>query len=215
MSRLRRKYYDYFSIIYDRFVALHSSDRSGNLREYLSEKTQTAKQDRILDICTGTGSLLQHLSKRVGKNGIVVGVDFSRGMLVVAGRKTNRLNQVYLIQANVGHLPFKKHLFDTATCAYGFYELKGETQDKCLREIGRVLKKRKPFLLMEHDIPKNPIIRAFFYARMASMGPQQALQILRHEIDLLSRHFKFVEKIRTPTGRSKIIICKEQNSTSA
>ncbi len=211
MSKLRIKYYDYFSIIYDRFVSLHSSDRSGNLRKYLSEKTETVKQDRILDICTGTGSLLQHLQKRIGENGVVVGIDFSRGMLKVAGQKTNRFNQVYLIQANVSHLPFKKHVFDAVTCAYAFYELKGETQDKCLREIGRVLKNKKPFLMMEHDIPENPVIRIFFYLRMLSMGPKKALQTLKHEKDLLSHYFKFVEKIKTPTGRSKIIICKVQS----
>ena len=83
-----------------------------------------------------------------------------------------------------------------------------------MREIGRVLKSKKPFLMMEHDIPENPVIRAFFYVRMLSMGPKRALQILRHEIDLLSHHFKFVEKIRTPTGRTKIIICKVPLSNS-
>jgi ubiquinone/menaquinone biosynthesis C-methylase UbiE len=99
-------------------------------------------------------------------------------------------------------------VFDAVTCAYAFYELKGDTQDKCLREIGRVLKSRRPFLMMEHDIPENPVIRAFFYVRMLSMGPKKALQMLRHEIDVLSRYFKCVKKIKTPTGRSKIIICR-------
>ena len=209
MSKLRIKYYDCFSTIYDRFVSFHSSDRSGDLRKYLSEKSETDKRDRVLDICTGTGSLLQHLAKRVGIDGMVVGIDFSGGMLAVAGKKTSGLHQVYLLRANADHLPFKTDVFDAVTCAYAFYELKGVSLDKCLREIGRVLKSRKPFLMMEHELPEHPAIRAFFYVRMLSMGPKKALQVLRHEVDLLSRHFKCVEKIRTPTGKSKIIICKE------
>ena len=63
--------------------------------------------------------------------------------------------------------------------------------------------------MMEHDLPEKPWVRAMFYLRLASMGAKRALSILRHEKKMLGRHFRSVEKVLTPTGRSKIIICRK------
>ncbi|MBW2119707.1 MAG: class I SAM-dependent methyltransferase, partial [Deltaproteobacteria bacterium] len=208
VRKFRQKYYDHFSKIYDRFVALHSFDRQGSLRNYLSEKTGTQKGGKVLDICTGTASLLKHLQKKTGEDGIVVGVDFSRGMLGIAREKTASTDHVFLVQADVSHMPFKARIFDAVTCAHAFYELQGKAQDQSLREIGRLLKPGKPFLMLEHDVPNHPLIRMLFYVRLLSMGPSRAMEILKHERELLARHFTSVNKIKTPTGRSQIMICK-------
>lgn len=164
--------------------------------------------DTVLDICTGTGSLLLHLQERVGAKGIVVGLDFSSGMLRQAKEKTRDAEKVFLLKADAGFLPFKPGAFDAVTCSHAFYELKGKTQDNCLREIVRVLLPGSVFIMMEHDIPVNPIVRFFFYVRLLSMGMQKAIEILREETNLLGGYFKQVEKIRTPNGRSKIMVCK-------
>ncbi|MBW1672912.1 MAG: hypothetical protein JRJ45_04575, partial [Deltaproteobacteria bacterium] len=58
MKRFRQKYYDYFSRIYDRFVAIHSTDKALRLRYFLADNTGLEKGDKALDICTGTGSTL-------------------------------------------------------------------------------------------------------------------------------------------------------------
>jgi hypothetical protein len=41
------------------------------------------------------------------------------------------------------------------------------------------------------------------------MGAKRAMTILRHEKAMLGRYFKSVEKVITPTGRSKIMICSK------
>ena len=208
MKRFRQKYYDYFSRIYDRFVAIHSTDRALRLRYFLADNTGLKKGGNVLDICTGTGSALIPLKEKVQAQGRVVGVDFSIGMLQAGKSKISDDDTIFLVLADVAYLPFKNEAFHAVTCSHAFYELKGETQDNCLQEIGRVLKPGSPFLMMEHDVPKNLFIRMLFYLRLLSMGPKKALEILRHERELLMRYFKSVEKISTPTGRSKIMICK-------
>jgi ubiquinone/menaquinone biosynthesis C-methylase UbiE len=208
LRTFRQKYYDLFSPAYDRFVACHSSDRSGNLRKLLASKTGVCEGDKVLDICTGTGSLLLNLQERVGTKGIVVGLDFSWGMLRQAKAKTRDAGKVLLLKADAGFLPFKPGAFDAVTCSHAFYELKGETQDNCLQEIVRILVPGSVFIMMEHDIPENPIVRFFFYVRLLSMGMQKAIEILRGEKNLLGRYFKQVEKIKTPNGRSKMMVCK-------
>lgn len=207
-NKSRRFYYNLFSRFYDRFVVLHSTDPQGMARKFLSDLVPVGEGDRVLDICTGTGSLLLELSARVGEDGQAVGLDFSRGMLGVCRQKTSSHANIRLVEASAADIPFGAGSFDAVTCSHAFYELKGGTQDRALREILRVLKPGKAFLMMEHDLPERPLARGLFYIRLASMGSKRALAILRHERETLEKYFASVEKVATPTGRSKIMISR-------
>lgn len=207
MKHCRRSYYNVFSRFYDRFVALHASDAQSVARRYLAELVAVSDGERVLDLCTGTGSLLPYLSRKVGRNGAVVGVDFSRGMLAVNLRKTKGLENIHLVEADAGALPFTADSFDAVTCSHAFYELKDGSQERALREIQRILKPGKVFLMMEHDVPKNSLVRALFYIRMLSMGAGRAHAILKHEKTMLESYFARVDKVTSPSGRSKVLIC--------
>ena len=162
MRRGRRAYYDSFSRFYDRFVALHSRDRPGLARKFLVDRVPVPNGGSVLDLCTGTATLLTWLQAKVGADGRVVGVDFSHGMLKAAQEKTKSFANVYLVEADAGCLPFVTGAFDAVTCSHAFYELKGEAQDRALQEIVRVLRPQGTFLMMEHDVPVNPFVRALF-----------------------------------------------------
>ncbi|HDM75092.1 MAG TPA: methyltransferase domain-containing protein [Deltaproteobacteria bacterium] len=203
----RRKYYDVFSKIYDRFVALHSKDTQSNIREFLANITPISRGDRVLDICTGTGTLLLYLSRKVSDRGLVIGADFSRGMLEVAKQKVQFSDNAFLVESDVAFLPFKSASFDAVTCSHAFYELKGDVQDQVLKDIVRILKPGKPFLMMEHDLPENKFVRFLLYIRFFSMGAKKAIEILKHEKEMLEKYFHSVKKVETPTGRSKVWIC--------
>ncbi len=207
LKRIRRSYYNIFSKFYDKFVALHSQDTQSDIRQFLANQIEAKEGLRVLDICTGTGTLLLYLAEKVGKNGLVVGVDFSRGMLEVSRQKTRKLKNVALLECDVGYLPFKTACFDVVTCSHAFYELKGETQDRVLREIIRILKPGKFFFMMEHDVPENRLIRILLYIRLFSMGAKRAISILKHERELLQQYFASVQRLKTPSGRSKIWVC--------
>ena len=141
MSSLRRLYYDLFSLVYDFVIRLHSRDREGSLRGFITEKASLLQGDRALDLCTGTGSVAIELAKQAGEKGLVVGLDFSRGMLEKAKNKALRLhlNQLHLVQANASQLPFKKSSFHGVTCSHAFYELKGDERARTINEVARVL----------------------------------------------------------------------------
>jgi ubiquinone/menaquinone biosynthesis C-methylase UbiE len=207
MKRMRRVYYNGFSSFYDRFVAFHSRDKQGLARKFLADRLPIEEDGSVLDICTGTATLLSHLHAIVGPYGRVVGVDFSRGMLKVGRDKIKSWVTIHLVEADAGELPFVDSTFDGVTCSHAFYELKGETQDRALREILRVLRPKGAFLMMEHDVPRNPFVRALFYLRLSFVGAGRAVSILRHEQELLETYFRRVEKVVVPAGRSKILIC--------
>lgn len=205
-SRYRIHYYDAFSRVYDRFVAAHSSDREGRLREQLTNCAGLGPGDRVLDLCTGTGALLPGLSRRVEAGGLVVGLDFSRGMLERARRKTLEETAVALVEADAERLPFRAGSFAVITCSHAFYELKGEGADRALEEVVRTLGPGGRFLMMEHEVPAKLWVRLLFYVRLLSMGLRKALEVLGHEEAFFRRHFGVVERVTTATGRSKIII---------
>jgi ubiquinone/menaquinone biosynthesis C-methylase UbiE len=205
-SRYRVHYYNALARVYDRFVAAHSSDREGRLREVLAERAALPRGARALDLCTGTGAMLPGLARRTGADGLVVGLDFSRGMLERAQRKLDGTPGVALLRADAERLPFREDSFDAVTCSHAFYELKGEGAEQALDQVARTLRPGGSFLMMEHEVPEKPLIRFLFYIRLLSMGLRKALEVMRDEEVLFHRHFEIVERIATGTGKSKIIL---------
>jgi ubiquinone/menaquinone biosynthesis C-methylase UbiE len=207
MSSLRQTYYDLFSKIYDFVIRLHSRDIEGSLRRFITEKTNLSKGQRALDLCTGTGSVAAALAKRVGENGLVVGLDFSRGMLEKAKEKAKKsnLNQLYLIQANASQLPFQNVSFHGVTCSHAFYELKGDERARAIDEVERVLIDGGRFCLMEHARPEKAFVRLLFYIRIFFLGSKDARKFLAEEGSIFGERFKNITKVMSPTGQSKLI----------
>ena len=207
MSSLRRLYYDLFSKVYDFIIRLHSRDREGSLRGFITEKANLSKGDKALDLCTGTGSVAVELTKGVGGEGLVVGLDFSRGMLEKAKGKALRLNagHLYLVQANASQLPFKKSSFHGVTCSHAFYELKGEERKRVIDEVARILIGGGRFCLMEHAKPEKVFVRLLFYIRIFFLGSKDARKFLAEEGSIFGERFKNITKVMSPTGQSKLI----------
>ena len=184
MRDIRRRYYDLFSHIYDLIIRLHSLDKQGSLRRYLVEKADTENDDRVLDICTGTGSVVAEFSNRLTGEGMAVGVDFSRGMLKKAKKKATRLRltKICLVEGSAADLPFKGECFDVITCSHAFYELKGKEREKAIEEMARIAKKGGKLLIMEHEVPNNPLVKLLFYLRIYVMGSKDARIFLKDEL---------------------------------
>jgi ubiquinone/menaquinone biosynthesis C-methylase UbiE len=207
MRSPRQIYYDFFSLVYDFIIRLHSRDIAGSLRRLIVEKANISEGERALDLCTGTGSVAAELAKRVGQNGLTVGLDFSWGMLEKARRKAFRLhlNQLHLVQANASQLPFKKSSFHAVTCSHAFYELKGEERARAINEVARTLIEGGRFCLMEHAKPKTLFPRLLFYVRIFFLGAKDARKFLMEEGSILGGRFKNITKVMSPTGQSKLI----------
>jgi demethylmenaquinone methyltransferase/2-methoxy-6-polyprenyl-1,4-benzoquinol methylase len=208
VKTFRQRYYDVFSHFYDRFVRLHSRDRQEQRRALLADNIGLKRGDKILDVCTGTGTALSHFHEKVGSEGLIIGIDFSWGMLSVAQEKTSAYENVFLVHAEAGHLPFKARVLDAVTCSFAFYELKNETQDAFLKDARTVLKVGRPFFMIEHEVPSNTFVRLLFHIRLLSMGRSRAREILKHERYRLAGYFKSVDRIEIPTSKSKIRVCR-------
>jgi len=194
-------------LVYDFIIRLHSRDVEGSLRGFITEKTNLLKGDRAIDLCTGTGSVAVKLAKYVGENGLVVGLDFSRGMLEKAKQKAvgQDLKHFYLVQGNARRLPFRSASFHGVTCSHAFYELKEVERSNAIDEVARILIDGGRFCLMEHAKPEKLVPRLFFYVRLFFLGSRDARKFLSEGNTIFGKRFKNITKMMSPTGQSKLI----------
>lgn len=96
------------------------------------------RDDRVLDVGTGTGALLRELARRDARPAEVVGIDRSASMLA---RVDARLPDGWrATSGDARRLDFDDHRFDVITASYLLHLLDPGDRERVLREITRVLR---------------------------------------------------------------------------
>jgi ubiquinone/menaquinone biosynthesis C-methylase UbiE len=212
MHRLRsgrRRYYDLFSNCYDAFIRLHSRGDREDTRGFLvaSAHLENRLAPCVLDICCGTGAVT--LAFAEGCPGSrAIGYDFSHGMLRKAQEK-NSTGRAIFIEGDAAALPFAESSFDVVTCSHALYELRGESRERALREMRRVVRPDGLVLIMEHEVPQRPFIRLLFRIRMLSMGSVDAREFIRGGLEPYERVFSRVSLSHSRSGKSRLMSCRK------
>ncbi|CAI9300089.1 unnamed protein product [Lactuca saligna] len=99
--------------------------------------------NNVLDLCCGSGDLAFLLSQKVGLNGQVTGLDFSREQLIVASKRQQlRAKACYCnlkwVEGDAVDLPYPDCYFDAITIGYGLRNVVDKY--KAMKEVYRVLK---------------------------------------------------------------------------
>ncbi len=121
---------------------------------------------RVLDVATGTGLLARVAASVVGRNGRVIGVDPSTGMLGEA----RKAPAGPLVFGRAEELPFRGDTFDMLSMGFALRHV--PTLEVAFREYWRVLKPGGRMLLLEVSRPSTPAVRAglrFYLQRILPM----------------------------------------------
>jgi len=204
----RRRYYNLFSHGYDGFVRLHSRAAGRSMRAFLAQEARLDSAARIVDLCTGTGSSALCMAEE-NRRALVVGLDFSEGMLRRARRKTPPGASVSWVQADVRALPLASGSVDRATCAYAMYELSGPTRREALREVVRVLRPGGLFVMMEHLPPDRRWIKLLYLVRIQLLGTSGVRSFAGAEEKELAGFFAEVGSVKAPGGKTKVVFGKK------
>jgi ubiquinone/menaquinone biosynthesis C-methylase UbiE len=105
---------------------------------HTQEVLQAQNGDVILDLACGQGNFTVEWARRVGREGLVIGLDISGAMLTRAAYHVRRrgLDNVLLIRGDAQQLPFADGVFHKVNCSGGFHQFPDLTQ--ALGEIARV-----------------------------------------------------------------------------
>ena len=119
-----------------------------------------APGQRVLDCATGTGDLALQFKRAVGPSGEVIGTDFCAEMLQPAPAKAARAGlDVKFAVADALALPYPDGQFDVASIAFGIRNV--DDPLRCLREMGRVVKRGGSVVVLEFGQPRGTFCALF------------------------------------------------------
>lgn len=144
---------------YDKMNSIISFKQHVKWRKVTMDKMNVQPGDLALDLCCGTGDWTISLAEKVGKDGKVIGLDFSKNMLKVAEEKvaTQQIEQVQFIHGNAMELPFEDNTFDYVTIGFGLRNVPDHL--KVLEEMNRVLKPGGMAVCLETSHPTMPVYK--------------------------------------------------------
>jgi demethylmenaquinone methyltransferase/2-methoxy-6-polyprenyl-1,4-benzoquinol methylase len=164
------KVHDLFAAIAHRYDLINDLQSFGLHRFWKRRLLQLAaikQTDRVLDLCCGTGDV----ALRAARQGAdVVGVDFSEAMLEGGAKRSRAAGlPVCWLQADALALPFGDSQFDVAVVSYGLRNLADVFGG--LREMHRVVKSGGRILVLDFGKPRNPLLRAGYFAYLKHCVP--------------------------------------------
>lgn len=158
---------------YDLLNGLLSANQDSLWRYRSIRRLGVRKNERVLDLCCGTGDVTRELARQAPQSHII-GADFSPAMLAVARNKDPK--HEYL-EADALALPFEDGEFDVITIAFGVRNF--EDTARGVREMARVLKPGGRLLVLEFMRPARPLVVRFFGMFNALFSPLGRL-VSRH-----------------------------------
>jgi demethylmenaquinone methyltransferase/2-methoxy-6-polyprenyl-1,4-benzoquinol methylase len=124
---------------------------------------------RILDLCCGTGDLSLEIARR-SPSSHVVGLDFALPMLRLALPKSRAIGrEIPFVAGDALRLPLRDSCFDAVAVAFGARNF--ESTRLGIEEAARVLKPGGKLLVLEFMRPSSPLVRRFFGGFNAILAP--------------------------------------------
>ena len=116
-------WYDFYSAFYDidNFIV-------ERIRRLAVEELRLQSGSTVLDIACGTGANFRHLEREIGTEGVIIGVDYSKGMLTKARQRVAKHNweNIFLVRDDARNLSvdlLRRHAglesMDGALCTLG------------------------------------------------------------------------------------------------
>ena len=104
----------------------------------VAERLALAPGDVVLDLACGHGNFSVEIARRVGPEGLVIGLDIAAAMLARAASRVRRagLDNVLLIRGDALALPFADAAFAKLNCSGGLHQL--PDLDRAFAEFARV-----------------------------------------------------------------------------
>ena len=164
-----------------------------------SRRLQLKPGQRLLDVGCGTGTDLENLFARYGKNVELYGAEPSEDMLKQMRREVVESPNVHLTNATATKLPYADNFFDYVTCSLVLHHVPDGDRQTALKEMHRALKPGGTVLIKEWGQPRSTLGRfiARFWRNHAYVGKSIAHDL---QSSLRQAGFKRVEVLSVKRG---------------
>jgi len=156
--KVYERWYSKFSYIYDPFVKTFCFFFNGGFggerrwRELIVEWISPQPREKILDICSGTGTLTIMIAKRLRGIGKVIGLELSPAQLKIS-RKKEKHEGLYFLGGDAQNIPFLDCYFDKGVICGALHEMAQEERLNVLSEAYRAVKPGGRIVIIEHNNP--------------------------------------------------------------
>ncbi len=150
------------SIEYDFLNKLITFGNDIKWRKKVYKIAQENSPKNILDVATGTGDIALELANIEGAK--IIGIDISERMLDLGRKKIHKQSlsdKITLVSGDAENLSYSNNYFDVITIGFGVRNF--QNLIKGLNESNRVLKENGKLIILESSVPKNPIIKFFYF----------------------------------------------------
>jgi ubiquinone/menaquinone biosynthesis C-methylase UbiE len=108
--------------------------------------------EKIVDICSGTGTLAIMIAKRLGGRGEVVGVELSPAQLRIAKEK-EKPQGLHFLEGDAQRIPIRDFYFDKGVICGALHEMPQEVRKNVLSEACRIIKPGGRMVNVEQNKP--------------------------------------------------------------
>lgn len=152
-----RDFYDWWAPFYDAtnwFAAWARGASDLKERRKAVRRLGLEPGQRVLEVSAGTGTNLPLIRDRVGREGLVVGLDISSGMLERCRKKLRqRRVRAELVLGDAAHLPFGEGAFDAVLHHGGIAEFPDKRT--ALAEMARVVAAGSRVVVCDPGLPAD------------------------------------------------------------
>ncbi len=152
--------YEWLNKLYDPIVRV--TTREKRFKDALIKQANIHEGQVILDVGSGTGTLLIELKKRYPQIE-VIGIDGDPKILQQAKKKAKLAGTTIVFHEGYSNnLPFENESLDKTISSLFFHHLKGDDKISTLKEIYRALKKGGELHIADFGKPKNALMLVLF-----------------------------------------------------
>ncbi|ALC17478.1 ubiquinone biosynthesis methyltransferase UbiE [Desulfuromonas soudanensis] len=159
-----REMFDAIAPRYDLLNRLLSLGIDRRWRTFAVGQLQIPPGGRVLDVATGTGDVALEIASRTPESVLIVGEDFTQGMLVHGQKKIAQSpyrDRIVLVNAPCESMPHPSAVFDGVTIAFGIRNVVDRLAG--LQEMFRVLKPGGRAVILEFSNPSSRFFRGLYY----------------------------------------------------
>lgn len=181
------------------------------VRNELISMIDFKKNDKILDMCCGTGNTTFAIAEKAKDSAYISGIDLSDGQIRIAKNK-NHYSNVNFHVMDATKTNYSDDEFDKVIIPHALHEMKREVRISVLKEAKRILKRGGITTILEMDNPprlSTKILIGFiwFYWLPFNFETPTRRDMLKHGLkeEVLEAGFRNVSKLNKFDGVFQIV----------